>query len=416
MNILLTGAISLSNKGTAAIVISVITMLKKAFPNSKICIELFYPEKQRMIIDIEKEYGVNVVSPLVQSPLKAILLFLLAILILPFRKLGIKSLNIKKLEHYENTDVIIDISAEGFVRFYDESYIQTAIRFLLHLYPVLMGLILKKPVVLLAQSLAPFGIFRLVMKYVIKNSALVTIRDPMSIENLKKEGIDVSKIYLTADPAFLLDIAPDNKVYTILKSEGIDLDIFRKKKVIGICAGKVLSHEKHKKLVKVLAEVADSLIEKYGFAVVFIPHSSGKIRKTSDDNIVGISIMKHVKNKMNFYLIKGDYTPQELKGIIGKLDCLVSLRMHPVISASSMKVPSVIIAFNPKAYGLMKMLGLDNNVIHEDEVQAELLVASIIRCLRDGQRVRSTLDNVLPRIRERALMNMRLLAEILNGQ
>jgi len=169
MNILLTGAISLSNKGTAAIVISVITMLKKAFPNSKICIELFYPEKQRMIIDIEKEYGVNVVSPLVQSPLKAILLFLLAILILPFRKLGIKSLNIKKLEHYENTDVIIDISAEGFVRFYDESYIQTAIRFLLHLYPVLMGLILKKPVVLLAQSLAPFGIFRLVMKYVVCN-------------------------------------------------------------------------------------------------------------------------------------------------------------------------------------------------------------------------------------------------------
>jgi colanic acid/amylovoran biosynthesis protein len=413
VNILLTGAISLSNKGTAATVISVITMLKKTFPNSKICIELFYPEKQR-IIDIEKEYGVNVIAPLMQSPLKAILLFLLAILILPFRKLGIKCLNAKKLEHYGNADVIIDISAEGFVRFYNESYIQTTIRFLLHLYPVLIGLILKKPVVLLAQSLAPFGVFRPVMKNIIKNSVLVTVRDPTSIENLKKEKIDVSKIHLTADPAFLLDVASNDRIYIILKSEGIDLAILRNKKVIGICAGMILNPEKHEKLIKMLAKAADSLIEEYCVSVLFIPHSSGKIREISDDVFVGTSIMRYVKNKGNFYLIKGDYTPQELKGIIGKLDCLVSLRMHPVIFASSMKVPSVIIAFNPKAYGLMKMLGLDNNVVHEDEVQTELLIARIRNCLSNSEYLKNTLGENLPLINEEALLNMHLLKRVLH--
>ncbi len=409
MNILITGAISLSNKGTAAIVISIITLLKKTFPNSNISIELFYPKKQKRIIDIEKEYEVNVIAPLMQSPLNTVFLFLLAILIISIRRLGIKSPNIKKLENYENADIIVDISAEGFMRFYSEGFVQTTIRFLLHLYPILIGLLLGKPIVLLAQSLAPFGAFKPVMKYIIKNSVLVTVRDSTSIENLKKEGVDVSKIYLTADPAFLLDVASNDRIYAILKLEGIDLDALKKKKVIGICAGRILKTEKHEKLIKILANVADSLIKEYNAAMVFIPHSSGKIREESDDVIVGMEIMNYVNNKRNFYVIKGDYTPQEIKGILGKLDCLVSLRMHPTIFASSMKVPCVIIAFNPKAYGFMEMLGLDNNVIHINDVQTELLVNHVISCLRDSQQLKCTLGRVLPLIKERALLNMQLL-------
>jgi len=413
MNILLTGAISLSNKGTAGTVISVITILKKAFPDAKIGIELFYPEKQRMIMDIEKEYGVNVVAPLMQSPLKAILLFLLAILIQPFRRIGVKSPTFKKIENYENADIIADISAEGFVRFYDEDFVQTTTRFLLHLYPILIGLLLGKPIVLLAQSLAPFGAFKPVMKYVIKNSVLVTVRDPTSIENLKKEGIDVSKIYLAADPAFLLDVAPNDRVYAILKSEGIDLDTLKKRKVIGICAGRILKPEKHKKLIKILANVADSLIEEYDAVVVFIPCSSGKIGEESNDVIVGMEIINHVNNKGDFYVIKGDYTPQELKGLIGKLDCLISLRMHPVIFASSMKVPSVIIAFNPKAYGLMKMLGLGNNVINISKITEGLLITSIRKSLYESSFTKKILENNIPYIQEKALMNMKMLKRVL---
>ena len=415
MNILLTGAISLSNKGTAAIIVSTITMLKKAFPYSDIFIELFYPEKQKRIIDLEKEYKANVIAPLMQYPLKGVLLFLLAFLTSLFRRFRIKSLNFKRIENYENVDIIVDISAEGFVIFYDEPFAQTTIRFLMHLFPILMGFLLGKPIVLLAQSLAPFGVFKPIMKYVIKKSVLVTVRDSTSIENLKKEGIDTAKIYLTADLAFLLDAALNDTVDAILKLEGIDLDTLREKKVIGICAGRILKPEKHEKLIKILANVADSLIEEYNAVIVFIPHSSGKIREESDDVIVGMEIINHVDNKRDFYLIKGDYTPQELKGIIGNLDCLLSLRMHPVISASFMRVPSIIIAFNPKAYGLMKMLELENNVIHIDEAQNEyLLLASIVKCIKESRNIKKVLKNVIPNIQEKALTNIIMLEQILH--
>jgi len=416
MNILLTGAISLSNKGTAGTVISVITQLKKTFPNSKIYVELFYPKKQAKIMNIEKEYNVSVVAPPLQSPFKAVIMFFVALSIMFFRKLGLNSPNFEILGNYANVDVIIEIGGEGFVKFYGENFIQTSIRFLLHLYPIFIGLLLGKPIVLLAQSLAPFGAFRIVMRYVIKNSALVTVRDPTSIENLKKEAIDVSKIHLTADFAFLLGTASNNRVSAILKSEGIDPDIFKRRKVIGICAGKILKPDQHELLIKVLAEVADFLIEKYNAAVVFIPHSSEKIRRASSDILVGMSIMKNVKNKNDFYLIRGDYVPQEIKGILGKLDCLISLRMHPVIFASSMKVPCVIIAFNPKAYGLMEMLRLNNNVIYVGDVQAELLVNRILNCLSDCQRLKNTLGSVLPLINERALLNMQLLSRVIHEE
>jgi len=90
--------------------------------------------------------------------------------------------------------------------------------------------------------------------------------------------------------------------------------------------------------------------------------------------------------------------------------------MHPVIFASSMKVPCVIIAFNPKAYGLMEMLRLNNNVIYVGDVQAELLVNRILNCLSDCHRLKNTLGSVLPLINERALLNMQLLSRVIHEE
>lgn len=75
-----------------------------------------------------------------------------------------------------------------------------------------------------------------------------------------------------------------------------------------------------------------------------------------------MDILKLTQNKENFKLIRGDYTPQDLKGIISLCDVLVSVRMHPVIAAASMGIPCVIIAFNEKAYGLMQRLGQEKYV------------------------------------------------------
>jgi len=390
MNILLTGAISLSNKGTASIVISTIVMLKKRFPNSDITLELFFPSRQKNIIDMEKEYRVEVIAPLTQ-------------------------LNFKGLKKYKNADVIIDISAEAFVKYYDDDWLQMTTRFFLHLLPLLLGAVLNKPIVLLAQTLGPFGPFRPIMGYLIGKATLVTVRDSISLKNLEREGIDVSRIFLTADPAFLIDVAPRSRIKEILEHEGIDK--VGKKKIIGLCAarttGRVLSSGEYKKIVNVFANAIDSLIGKYDAAVVFIPHSSGKIRKENDDIIVGMDILREVKRKEGFLVIKKDYSPQELKGIIGTLDCLISFRMHPVIFASSLLVPSIIVAFNPKAYGLMRMLGLEKNVIHVDEIQEDLLVASIERCLQESQYMKKNLKSVIPHLQERALMNVKMLEQIL---
>lgn len=415
MNILLTGAVSLSNKGTAAIAISTINMLKKQFPNSNISIELFYPDVQKTLLDIKSEYNVEIHAPILQSTLKAMFYIIAVTMIVPLRKIGLTP-KIKGLEVYENTDVVIDISAEGFVRFYNGSIIETVFRFMLHLYPVLLSLFLGKKTVLLAQTLGPFWIFKPLMMYVLRKSTLIIVRDAPSLEYLIDSGINASKVYLTADPAFLLDTASDNRVQMILKTEGLHLSVLKSSKKIGICAARILSEKKHNKFIETLASVADSIIEEYDAVVLFIPHSSGKLMEKSNDVSVGKEIKNKVKNKERFYIVKGDYTPMELKGIIGRLDCLVSLRMHPIISASSMKVPSIIIAFNPKAYGLMKMLGLPNNVIHEDEINSSVLLASVIRCLKERSSTTKTLENSIQGIRASALSNMQLLKEKLDEE
>lgn len=382
MNILLTGAISLSNKGTCAIAISTINTIRKYFPNDKIDIELFYPDKQRDIYPIDKELNVNIVKPPIQNPIYGLSIFIY-IMILPYIRKVFKNWNYFVPKHYANADIVIDISAEAFIKYYDDDFIQYTKRYLLHLYPLLVGIFLGKRIVLLSQTMAPFGYFKPLMKYIIRRCAYMSVRDDISIKNLEKEGIDISNIHISADPAFLLDASSKDKIDQILIDEHLDLIKIRNEGsiVLGVClaktTGRVLDEKELRHLIEIVSRTLDSLIVDKKLFVIFVPHSSGKIRTDSDDVLVGERLKEILINKQRFFLIKGDYSPQDIKGIIRECDIMLSLRMHPIIAALSLGIPSILIAFNDKAYGLMKRFDLENYVcdirnLSEDELYIKL--------------------------------------------
>lgn len=406
MKILITGSLSLSNKGTAAIVISTIEEIKKIFSDVEIFVELVYPEKQRTIMQIEDK-NVKIIEPLFQKPIKGSWLFFIAFIYFLFGKVGINinKLIIKDLKLYKEADLIIDLSAEGFVKFYSEVSNKYKKRFLIHIYPVLVAIFLKNPVIMLAQTLAPFGIFNPIMKYVIKNARLVTLRDVSSIKNLEKEGIDTSGMQITADPAFLLKESLEEDVNKILKTEKIEIDEkkFQGKKVIGICGVKFPNNGE--KILKEMAESIDAIISEFDAEIVFIPHSSGKIMKKSDDVSVGLEIAKYISNKNKYTIIKGDYTPQELKGIIGKLDLLISLRMHPVIFAFSMGVPSIIIAFNDKAYGLVQKFDMEEYIVDARKIKKDSILQKTRKIFTNYDEERNKLKKAYILVREQSLKN-----------
>lgn len=420
-NILLTGAISLSNKGTCAILISTIDTIKKIIPDANITVELFYADKQRDIYPLDINHNVKISEPPIQKPMHGMSVFIYTAIFSHIRKI-FPNLKFGFPKHYIDADIVIDISAEAFIKYYDDDTLQYTQRYLLHLYPLMICIFLKKRIVLFAQTLAPFGFFKPIMAYLIRKSVYVSVRDEISIENLKKEGIDTSNIYVSADPAFLLDPSSKKKVNQILLSEGIDLDNIKNEKcvMLGITlaknTGRVFSEVEFKKMTDIVSKsLNQSMIDNRLF-VLFIPHSSGKIRPESDDVLVGYELEKNITDKSRFFVIKGDYWPQDIKGLIGECDIFLSLRMHPVIAALSLGIPNILIAFNDKAYGLMRRFELEHYVCDIRILSEEDLRTKLAELIAKDSEINKLIDAKIPKVDNLIINDFKNLNNILNHQ
>lgn len=419
-NILLTGATSLSNKGTCAIAISVIDELKRNNPDNNINVELFYPDKQRDIYPLDSIHNIKIVEPPIQRPIYGLAIFMYALLSYYIRKV-FPRFNYLLPKHYMEADIIIDISAEAFIKYYDDDMIQYTKRYLIHLYPLLFGILLEKRIILFSQTLAPFGFFKPLMKYIIKKCIYVSVRDETSIQNLKEEGVDISNIYASADPAFLLKPSSREKLVQILTLEHLNLDKIKNEgfKILGVSlaktTGRTLNEKEFNILIGTISRLLDSIIIKYNLFVVFIPHSSGKINVNSDDVLVGYDLEKNMKNKSNFFVIKGDYSPQDLKGLIGECNIFLSLRMHPVIAALSLRIPSILIAFNDKAYGLMKRFELEKYVCDIRTLSENELEIKLVELIHNGsyEHVNKLINEKITNVNNLVLADFKNLTEIL---
>jgi polysaccharide pyruvyl transferase WcaK-like protein len=416
-NILLIGAISLANKGTAGIVIQTIESLQTLFGDARINVELFFPERQRKIIDIETS-TVKVVSHPLHNIFQVTLSLLFALINCFFYRFTARSyLKTSIISRFLEADIVIDISAEAFTNYFGEKLLMTIYRYMLHLPSVLLSIWLHRPLIFYAQTLAPFGHFRVIMKYVLSKAALITVRDQISFFNLQKEGLDMTKVYVTADPAFLLKAASKSRILDILSFEGIFRDEFGlpRKPLIGVVLarniGRIMQRHEYLHLVNVFSSMVNQLSQQKN-DVFFIPHHSGKINKISDDVMVGRDIQKRIEHNPNFLLIRGDYSPQELKGIIALCDVLVSIRMHPVIAATSMNIPCVIIAFNEKAYGLMKQLQQEQFICDIRAISSDELTQKINLALSEKEKISKELIPTIKKMKRLAMKNAELVKEI----
>lgn len=416
--ILLIGALSLANKGTAGIVIQTIISLQTLFNDSHISVELFFPKKQREIINIETS-TVEVVSHPLQNIFLGTLSLLFALINCILYRFNVRSqIKTSILSQFLEADIIIDISAEAFTNYYGEKILMTIYRYLLHLPSLFLAIWLNKPLIFYAQTLAPFGHFRFIMRFILNKAKLITVRDRVSFTNLQKEGFDMTNVHVTADPAFLLKTASKKRIKNILNNEGFPLDesALMERPLIGVVLarniGRIMQQHEYLHLVNVFSKMVDTLSQQKNAHILFIPHHSGKINKISDDVMVGRDIQKRIHHNQSFILIKGDYTPQELKGIIAICDILVSIRMHPVIAATSMNIPSVIIAFNEKAYGLMKQLQQEKFICDIREISCYKLTQKIDLALAEKEKISKELIPTIKKMKQLATKNAKLVKEI----
>jgi len=299
--------------------------------------------------------------------------------------------------------------------------------FFYHYYLPLFANILSIPIVLYGGSINKPRIFPFLLNrlstFALKRINLVTLRERISFFRLKALGVQKNKIYVTSDLAFLLKPASIERIEKIMKMECID-DSY--KPLIGVTVshkianksflehGHSISYIKHN---EEFAKIIDILTDKnkHNAYVIFIPHCIGQ-DKLLDDRIIATDIYKLCKNKGKIKIITNEYSPEELKGLIGKFNFFLGERLHSVINAMSMFVPSIALSYSSDTrLDIIKMIGQKKAIYYVEELNAYSLLEKINKMLLQKEKIIKELKLQIQITKEKSLLNGKLIKKMLNS-
>ncbi len=203
----------------------------------------------------------------------------------------------------------------------------------------------KKPVLFFCNGFGPIkkSFNKFLARKVTNKVDRIVLRDPKSKVVMEEMGI-TNPSDVTVDAAFYLDGVGSKRIKEILENESIPVD----KPIIGIS---VRPWSVGESFVSTMGKFADYIANK-GLTVVFIPMQPVK------DDEVSEAIMGRMEKKS--YILKSQYTPEEVLGIIGALDILVAMRLHALIFAGIKEVPMIGLEYDPKVDAFLKMVSQRN--------------------------------------------------------
>jgi len=429
------------NKGELAILIGMLKTFE-VLGNVEVSVFSFYPslDKERYpsnvkIIDVGSNLYVGASLPeksgLVRTRANLLAIFQHLFFIMLYKVLGENVLRIMNKpiwkEYCESNVIIIchdQISCvEGsFLRFSP-------------IYTTLLANVLHKPIVIYAngtnlalksqgKKLVPRP-GEVLTRYVLDNVDLVTVRDEESYSYLKDISHRKAHIHLTADPAILLPSVDPQRVRSIMLEENIDRNN-------GLLIGAAITREvilnafqehanpatKYMMAIREIATLMDYLIENFQANVVFIPHCIEQYQ-LRDDRMIAKEIYNLMTNKHKVRILVREYSSEELKGLTGEFDLYIGARIHSVISALSMGVPSCTLTspWDRRAYCLIgKMLKQEKWIYNVENLKAERLFARVTDLLSASNEIRKDLPFITNSVKEKALDNGRLLKALLDSQ
>jgi colanic acid/amylovoran biosynthesis protein len=390
MNILLLN-VGVKNKGNQALVESTKMIIRSYIPDAR-------------FMDMGPEISPHILLQPAIKPLRSPYPWLYLVECCWIRLLRKCGLNKKvsqnsRLKSFDDADLIINsggdvLSGEKFV---GSSF-----------FNLIYGILLGKPIVLFAESLGYYKnpVNRIVAKYVFNHVGLILVREVLSKKYLLDLGIGEEKIFVTSDPAFLLERAPRSRIDEIFALENIPKF---SRPLVGInlssWVGQFRDDPKNgeREYIALMVEVINYVIETKNADILLIPHVYAD---GNDDRDIIRKIAKLVPEKAGVYQITQEYTAAELKGIIGCCDMFIGARMHATIAATSQSIPTIGIAYSHKMKGIIgDALGLSQYIIEINKLDAKKLILMIDDVFSNRKSISGYLDTKIPGIQEKAMQN-----------
>jgi len=318
----------------------------------------------------------------------------------------------KPLQQY---DVIVDLNFIEPDRLTDQYDWTSFAGNFFALLNVLYATITDKPVVVSSATIGPYDnrILRQAAKWILNKSDLITLREEYSLGYLHNIGVDKPKIWLTADLAFLMEPPNTKRVISRLKDIGVSIG---DKSLIGIVPTAMFhSLLPESKYIQLMAELSSYMLKNFNTNIIYLSN-------TYQDVVISEKIYNIIDNKKNTWIIPFEFSASDTKGFIGICDLFICSRFHALVASTSLGVPSLgMVAYSRnKFHGIIgKMMAQDEYLLDVDEgfeynSFLSTLESKASTLLKNKVKISSELKEQSKIIQEKALLNGRLIKELLN--
>lgn len=234
---------------------------------------------------------------------------------------------------------------------------------------------------------------------VLNNVDLITLREKVSLDEIRRCRITRPQVLVTADPAFNLKAASDERAAEILSEYSITPD----SKIVAVSVREC--SESPENFESEMAKALD-LIAKEGYIPLFIPMQ----RKIDID----ISLRIASKMQRQSRVIDCEMSVSDMLAVIGKCTIACGMRLHMLIFASVMDVPMAGIAYDPKITGFMEYMNQKNYIPLENFCSDEFFETAQ-NVLKNSQELTAQLKKESAPLREKAKQNAYLAIKMLEN-
>ena len=347
-----------------------------------------------------------------------------------YSKSGVISRKTPYIEEVLECDLFIDFSGDIWG---DNADLVGPDRFFVGLLKDRVAQLLGKKTAMVAGSPGPFENEELkgFAREVFNAFDLVTNREFKSVELLQEDGFDVSKVKSFACPAFLFEPAGSEQMEVVLQRDQLFLE--NKEKVGFVLCGWNMLEGPYTKWPRADSEfkhfvvLAEHILNTTDADIYFMSHSNGFDLPPHFKLIHGrdypfaqkmYELMLARGHAKRVHLVDGLYSPAETKGILGKLDVLVSGRVHAAVGALAQHIPTLIIDYGhePKAHklkGFAEVAGVLNYVC--DPAELSNLLAKFADLWTNRECVRNELEQRIPEVQVMSRENFNQLALLLES-
>lgn len=228
---------------------------------------------------------------------------------------------------------------------------------------------------------------------------LITLRETVSLEEIKRCKIVKPEVLVTADPAFNLTLENEHCADEIFAKYSVPKD--SKIVAVSVRESKNLPRDFEEKMAHVLDEIS-----RKGYLPIFIP------MQISADLDISLRIASRMKEQSK--VIDTQMQVGEMLALIAKCEIVCGMRLHMLIFASVMNVPMAGVAYDPKIKGFMEYMN-QKTYVELEKFNEEEFKNIVFSCLQKSTMLRQELCEKSKPLREKAKQNAHLAIELLNN-